>query len=207
VPNKKELKNMINEYLSWYSEHGNNYKSVGWNKPKHFTRFEILLDFWEDTIVDNSLEIIDLGCGLAHLAEFIKINHPNYKYVGIDINGHFIELNKKMFPEYKFYINSADTFTAKSDLIVASGLFNRRFNDSELFFNKTVNEMIKNSKVGCSFNCLSETALKKNDQNFYISMDKIESIVDRKLIDGFVVNGDSIPGEITVHLRKKVNTQ
>ena len=38
----------------------------------------------------------------------------------------------------------------------------------------------------------------------YMNMSDIESIIDRTLLDGFILDGNSIPGEITVHLRKKL---
>jgi SAM-dependent methyltransferase len=203
VPNKKELDHMIDEYASWYSAHGDNHQSVGWNKPKHISRFKCLLDFWECIPGDKS--IIDLGCGLAHLADHMKTSHPDYSYMGIDINQSFIDINKLKYPSYEFYYGAADDFTNKADVIVASGLFNRKFSDSKYFYFNTLNKMIDNARLGCSFNCLSSTALKKNDKNFYLSMNDVESIIDRTLLDGFIIDGDSIPGELTVHLRKKSN--
>ena len=201
MPSKKELDHMISEYDSWYSRHGDNYQSVGWNKPKHISRFENLLKFWD--FFPGKKTIIDVGCGLAHLADHIKSSNPSYKYIGVDINKNFIDINKLKHPTYSFYCGDADNFTNTADVIVASGLFNRRFGDSEAFFFKTVDKMISNSKLGCSFNCLSSLAIKKNSTNFYISMDTIEKVINRKVLNGFLIDGDSIPGELTVHLRKK----
>ena len=203
MPNKEELDHMIGEYASWYSAYGDNHQSVGWNKPKHISRFECLLKFWD--CVSGEKTIIDLGCGLAHLADHMKSGNPNYSYMGIDINQSFIDINKLKHPTYAFYCGGADDFTNTADVIVASGLFNRKFGDSEAFFLKTVNKMISNSKLGCSFNCLSSAAVEKNSTNFYISMTTIEKVINRKFLDGFLIDGDSIPGELTIHLRKKVN--
>mgnify|MGYP006103849649 FL=1 len=201
MPNKDEIKFMINEYTDWHTKYGDDYKSVGWNKPKHLSRFECLTSYWN---IDKNLDIVDVGCGLAHLAEYLKMKHQNFNYTGIDINKTFIETNKQKYPEYSFYSIAADNFLQKGDLIFASGLFNRKFSDSDAFFNKTVKSIINNAKVGCSFNCLSSSAIKKNDHNFYVSLSAIEKIIDRSIIDGFLIDGDTIPGELTVHIRKKI---
>ena len=201
MPNKEELDHMIGEYASWHSTHGDNHQSVGWNKPKHISRFECLLNFWDCIPGDKS--IVDLGCGLAHLADHMKTCHPNYSYMGIDINQRFIDINKSKHPSYDFYCGAADEFTNKADVIGASGLFNRKFSDSKDFFLKTVNKRISNSTLGCSFYCLSSTAIEKNSTNFYISLSDVENVISRKLLDGFLIDGDSIPGELTIHLRKK----
>jgi SAM-dependent methyltransferase len=192
---------MIKEYLDWHSKYGDDHKSVGWNKPKHRLRFKALISFWDKLI---KADIIDLGCGLAHMAKFLEKKKPNFKYTGIDINDRFIYLNKSKYPQHKFFKSEADNFSHKADLIIASGLFNRRFNDSEEFFFKTIHLMIFNSKIGCSFNCLSSKAIKKNEHNFYVNLNDIEKIIDRSVVDGFNVDGDSLPGELTVHIRKKI---
>jgi hypothetical protein len=191
---------MINEYLDWHSKYGDDHKSVGWNKPKHTSRFECLISYW-DTI--KNVHIIDLGCGLSHMVKFLEKRKLIFKYTGIDINEKFIYFNKDKYPQHEFYKSEADNFSQKADLILASGLFNRKFHDSEVFFLKTVKLMINNCKIGCSFNCLSIKAIKKNEHNFYINLNDIEKTIDRSLVDSFIIDEESIPGELTVHIRKK----
>ena len=204
MPNKTELDHMVDEYIFWYSQYGNNYKAVGWNKPKQIMRFESLLRFWDNLLLNNTHTIIDLGCGLGHLAEYLEEKYTSYHYTGIDINSQFIRLNKQKFAQHSFFNETADNFKNEADIIIASGLFNRKFTDSKEFYLNTLFKMINNSYLGCSFNCLSSKAIKKNDKNFYISLYDVESVIDRTLLDGFVIDGNSIPGEITVHLRKKL---
>lgn len=201
MPSKDELEKMILEYGSWYKNYGDSHEAVGWNKPKNIDRFEQLLHFWNDELPNK--KIIDLGCGLAHLAGFIEMRNLPYGYTGIDINSNYIEINRSKFPQYEFHCYGAADLANSADFIVASGLFNRKFNDSPTFLRETVKKMIDNSVIGCSFNCLSSTAMKKHSQNYYVSMGDVEEIIDRTLLDGFVIDGDSIPGELTVHLRKK----
>lgn len=136
--------------------------------------------------------------------KIFKKKKPNFKYTGIDINERFICLNKNKYPQHKFHKSEADNFSYKADLILASGLFNRRFNNSKKFFFKTIKLMILNSNIGCSFNCLSSKAIKKKKNNFYVNLNDIEKIIDRSLVEGFFVDGNSLPGELTVHIRKKI---
>jgi len=200
LPNKNELHAMINEYLEWHSKYGDDHKSVGWNKPKHTSRFECLISYW-GTI--KNVHIIDLGCGLSHMVKFLEKIKLDFKYTGIDINQKFIYFNKHKYPQHEFYKSEADNFSQKADLILASGLFNRKFHDSKVFLLKTIKLMINNSKIGCSFNCLSTKATKKNEHNFYINHNDIEKIIDKSLVDSFIIDEESMPGELTVHIRKK----
>jgi len=207
VPSKKEIDAMVLEYNCWYKEHGDDFRSVGWNKPKHEMRFAALLRNWPELVQIKKygkpkFEILDLGCGLAHLNEYLIKNRFEVDYTGVDINEKFIELNTTKFPFQKFLLSNANELFQSADFIFASGLFNRRFSDSETFFRQTVKNIINKSRVGCSFNCLSTTATSKNLHNYYVSMKQIEQLLDRNIVEYFNIDGQSVPGEITVHIKK-----
>ena len=198
---------MILEYGQWYRKHGDDYKSVGWNKPKHEIRFSALIKNWRELSKSKAsnrqkYQILDLGCGLAHLNDYLIKKNINVEYTGLDINNQFIEINSKKFPNQNFMVGAADGVIPSHDFIFASGLFNRKFSDSEKFFRNTVKNIIEASRIGCSFNCLSTIARKKYVGNYYISMEQIEAILDRDLIEYFNIDGESIPGEVTVHIKK-----
>ena len=200
---------MVQEYNSWFNKYGDDHRSVGWNKPKQQSRFETLLSFWQSTLTNHQnigkkTVVLDIGCGLAHFNKFIKLEHPTVNYAGIDVNPSFIEKNRISFPDDSFILTDYSSKKFSADISFASGLFNRKFHDSKEFFANTIKKMIMESQFGCSFNFLSTLALRKYEKNYYVSLQDVERIIDRKLVAGLLIDGISIPGEITVHISKKL---
>ena len=154
MPNTKELELMIKEYNSWFKNHGDSHESVGWNKPKHNLRFKHLLGPWINVInkSSNLLTVGDLGCGLAHLNDFIISKNILIKYLGIDVNSNLIEKCKEKYPKSIFECCSVEDIKEDCDIFIASGLFNRKFKDSEIFLKDVITNALIKCKYGVSFN-------------------------------------------------------
>tara|TARA_B100000963_G_C22568258_1_gene644787 strand:- start:720 stop:1346 length:627 start_codon:yes stop_codon:yes gene_type:complete len=206
MPKLDELENMLKEYSEWFSRFGDSYESVGWNKPKHNIRFKELIQPWASYISDPNeklISILDLGCGLGHLKEYLDLEFNNFDYSGLDLNREFINQCIIKFPDSKFICSEASNIEGEYDLVLSSGLFNRKFEDSSKFLKETILTSLNSARLGVSFNILSFSALEKNEKNFYCHLKDIEEIVqDRTICSGFKIDGSSIPGELTVTIFK-----
>jgi hypothetical protein len=129
------------------------YKSpqkVGWaNKFDQEIRFKILLDIG----VKPGDSLLDWGCGLGHLIDYMKTNNiEGVVYNGIDINTFIINIAKNSFPEHNFDTATIGDVTNNYDWIIASGIFSFGVDIDDI-----VNDVSKAYSIankGVAFNCL-----------------------------------------------------
>jgi len=195
--NKNEINKMLSDYDSWFEEYGDSYLSVGWNKPKANDRFQIFLDEFNSFLINNELVVLDLGCGLAHFYQYLKERKINVTYIGVDINPKFIDFCQKKYPDQQFICDSIENLKLSCDIIIASGLFNRRFKESLKFIESTFKFAEKSARVAFAFNFLHDKALKKYPLNYYSSVSALENLYSRKYLSGFKIDASTIKGEFT----------
>lgn len=201
MPKKEEIESMIQEYNHWHDLFGDDHRSVGWPKDSS-ARFRALLSPWLNSPDFRNMSILDYGCGLGHLIPHIEKLHNQEKYVGIDLNEKLISSARTYYPNARFYSLAEIRELPKSDLVIASGIFNRKFSDSTDFLLKTTKHLLQISKIGFSFNVLSEFAFEKYEKNYYATLDKVHRVINREYSDSFIIDGHSLPGEFTIHLFK-----
>jgi SAM-dependent methyltransferase len=96
--------------------------SVGWSSNKaQQERFQVLLDIGvtkEDTI-------LDYGCGLGHLIDFLKERNfeTEKTYCGLDILDSFILAAKEFYPNHKFIAGEISNIKQNFDYVLGSGTF------------------------------------------------------------------------------------
>ena len=202
---RDELELMNSEYTSLLKKYGDNEKSLGWNKPKQGLRFEIMLRMIKNKYQSKStkkLRLLDVGCGLAHFFQYLKKNNFDVNYVGADANSDFIKHCRKKYPNEKFYNEIIEDHFYDANIICASGVFNRKFDKSLEIIKSFLTNSQKSDAEVVVVNFLHVSALQKYPNNFYTSLADIESVIDRNHINGFEIDGVSLPGEVTVGFYK-----
>lgn len=204
MPSKEELEKMFDEYNSLFDKNGYSEKSVGWNKPKHNKRFKIALDEWEFLKDDSSISVLDIGCGLGHLYEYLVKNNFKWQYKGIDLNKKLIKNANKIHNCELFFEDDIDSIEINKnfDLIFIIGTFNRKFNDSKLQLQSLLTKSFKISNLGVHLSLLAPWALKKYDSNFYPSLKLLEECMDRKYVSSMNLKSDVILGEMSINYFK-----
>ena len=202
---ENELEKMNRDYSALFRQYGDDEKSLGWNKPKQRIRFEIFYTmmlrhkFWQGR---ELVRLLDIGCGLGHFSEFLAEQKLNVQYIGIDPNIEFINSCKKKFPEGLFYNSLFNGDFYDCEIVCASGVFNRKFDQSfqniQNFFKQSQNASVKLILA----NFLHIGALEKYETNYYSSIAEIENIIDRTLVSGFEIDAFTLPGEFSICLIK-----
>lgn len=135
---------MINKIIEDYSEsfkiHGDSPKSVMWPKGRQEERFNALFRFIPK---GNKFTILDYGCGLAHLIEYLEKNFIDYDYTGCDIVEDFIVYNSKKFKRETFFNSMKQKVSHTYDYTVVSGAFNILYSNDVIEHKKIVFETIK----------------------------------------------------------------
>ena len=213
-------KGKIAEYFEGLLEkHGDHYLSLDWkSKESQLLRFTVLLDIISFTGKKADFSVLDVGCGIGHLYEFLSSNDLikklKIKYSGIDISRKLIDFAKRKIPGVDLRVIDLinDKFDKKSDYVMCSGVFNIRM--AELSAHKsTVAKMISRMfglcNYGVAVNFLSQSSIyylppdtvADTSRYVYFTEEEVTQWV-RAVCDRFVLRKDYHPGDFTVYMLK-----
>ena len=148
---RKETKLLVDvvysKYIKKYSK--NQQECVGWldGSKNALIRNQKI---YEVGIEDND-SVLDIGCGVAHLYEFLKMGGWNGKYLGIDPNKKAIDMIDENINTMHGTIEDLPDFM-KYDWVIASGVFNLGLTENLTF--SIIHNMISHANKGIIFNML-----------------------------------------------------
>ena len=138
---------VYSKYIEKYSK--NQPECVGWLDGSK----NVLIrnqKIYEAGIGDND-SVLDIGCGVAHLYEFLKMGGWNGKYLGIDPNKKAIDMIDENINTMHGTIEDLPDFM-KYDWVIASGVFNLGLTENLTF--SIIHNMICRANKGIVFNML-----------------------------------------------------
>ncbi len=202
-----------NHYEKTLEEFGPNSKGMDWpNSEDLEKRFKVLTDLIYFTDTNNKKQsILDLGCGVGLLINFLNNNGLNKKliYTGADISSKMIFTAKELHPEYDFEVRDVlrSPFNEnKFDYVIMNGLLTEKLDMTQSQMIEFAQNMIASSFKSCSkgiaFNVMSSHVDWKRDDLFHWELDDIVEFMikncSRKI--KIMMNYDLF--EYTVHLFK-----
>lgn len=108
------------KFLNKYKDE-NRSNIVAWTSPgSQEKNFKLVRQF-----INNGESLLDYGCGIGDFTQNLKENNIHLSnYLGVDINGKFINIAKETYPEYDFKtITSVDDVNGKWNNVCAIGVF------------------------------------------------------------------------------------
>ncbi len=188
---------MLNEqrqqriYRSMHKNASTPYESVGWiSKERQNLRFEKLVA----GITDRD-SILDFGCGLGALFEYLRESNIECKYTGIDIVPEFIKKSKKSYTHGNFSVASIFDITDSFDYVVSSGVY--AFYKKDVFF-ESVQKCFLLSNKEYRFNILIDAS---GDGYLKINRRELENFV-LKISPGASFEYGYLENDITVSMPK-----
>lgn len=169
----EDTKRIQSFYQDLLKKHGrNNPRSLNWNSEySQKMRFPILSQV-------STLEhctILDVGCGLGDLYEYLFKTVKTFHYSGIDIVPEMVDEAKKRFPGVDFRVfdfskdmNVNETF----DYVLSSGALSYKIENSKKKYFAMIKRMFDISKKGVAFNVLDKS--KHSDDDSYASYSPVE---------------------------------
>ncbi|MDJ0677007.1 MAG: class I SAM-dependent methyltransferase [Calothrix sp. MO_167.B42] len=150
-------------YLPLLQQHGSTFRAVDWGSSRGQTiRFQVLLEVGD--VLNAS--ILDIGCGVGHLVEYLAEIGYRGNYIGIDTLPEMVAAARVCYPNWQFQegdiLNSETKWQA--DYVLGSGLFT--FGDKQLM-EMTVKAMFNVCNQALAFNSLSSWATQKESGEFY----------------------------------------
>ncbi len=136
--------------------------------------------------VDNAdLEgksILDVGCGLGNLLEYMTARNINTRYTGVDILPRMIDCarDKKICAEFHCVdIFRENPFGEKSfDAVYASGIFNLNLGNNHDFFLEALCRFSHIAREVIAFNLLDHRSPNKENEYFYFSASEVIDLIE-----------------------------
>ena len=151
IETKSRTKFLVQSVYTHYTDHysKNQPEVVGWmdGSENALIRNQKI---YEAGIGDND-SVLDIGCGVAHLYEFLKMGGWNGKYLGIDPNKKAIDMIDENINAMHGTIEDLPDFM-KYDWVIANGVFNLGLTENLTFL--IIHNMISHANKGVVFNML-----------------------------------------------------
>ena len=194
----EKIKNLYNEKFQRF---GDSPASLLTPKGRNDLRFRSIIPFINNDLVS----ILDYGCGLGYLLEYlIKLKaNKNYTYTGYDILPNFINKCKTKFNKNNFkLISENEDFNEKFDIVFSSGVFNIKshyseFESKEYAFTRIEKLFsITNEVLICDFPSQYVDYKQPDAQHF--GVEELLSFCTDRLSRRFILRHDLLPYEMTL---------
>lgn len=192
--NHEEVLRYFDQRLDAY---GPTVRALDWgSEDSQRTRFRILVEV-------GALEgcrVLDVGCGLGDLWEYLTRTIPTVDYEGCDVNPRMVAAARTRYPHGRFLVadpmSGPAELSAPYDYILASGLFYLR---DEEFLRGMVAEMFSLCSRGVAFNSLSAWADHPEPGEYYAEPGRVLAFC-RSLARRVVLRHDYFPHDFTVYV-------
>lgn len=192
-------------YAESFAKHGDSVHALLTPKGRQELRFRALLPYVHS---DQTRSLLDYGCGLGYLYDYLKENRANIAYHGVDMMPEFIDTCRKKTGLTDAFqcINPLQKISANYDIVFASGVFNIASSGDSTLSKQYVYDRIAelfactNHVLVCDFLSGYTDFQQPGAQHFSVA--EITDFCVRHLSRRFVLHHDLLPYEFTLVLHK-----
>lgn len=182
------------------------YRVLGWESEQaQHKRFEILYNH----VSLQGKKLLDVGCGMANLYEYLIKKGVNFYYTGVDILESMIDSAKKKRPGVELIcadIFKHNPFDDNSfDVVYSSGIFNINMGNNKEFLTKAIELFLRLGKEAVVFNLLHYKSPDREDRYYYFKPSEVENIIEENfnnLLDSMQIVEGYLQNDFTVVLKK-----
>ena len=180
-------------------KYGDTFRGVGYTRSESEAeqRYGLMLGVVRETT--EPVSILDFGCGLAHMLDYIKGRavHAHILYSGLDISSKYLAGAKTRHPETDFILMDvldSDGRLPHYDYVILNGVFNYRGTIDEdamlQYWQRLTAAAYRHCRRGLAFNVMSKIVDWERDDLFHLSFDTMAQFVGKALSRHFVVRHD-----------------
>ena len=187
-------------YRQLLAEHGDSFKALNWgSEAGQLLRFEILAGVGDL----RGSAVLDVGCGLAHFADWLERRGIGVDYTGLDLVPALLEAAATRRPDLRLVQGSildSDVLQGERfDYVFASGVFATYEAGAESVLRASVARMWELARKGVAFNALSAQASDREPGEYHADPVAVlafcRTLAPRaQLIEGYH------PRDFTIHL-------
>lgn len=207
---------IVEHYEECFEKFGDTPKGVDWTKEeqvefRYQTMLELINFHQKSFHITQQISLLDYGCGLSHLYEYIKKNNLNHiEYTGLEISNKFFNESKQKFPMNNYILGDIlkdkNLLPNNYDYIVMNGVFtekrNLSYNDMFEYFEQMICLIYRYCNKGIAFNVMSKQVDWEIDTLFHVPLDDMANFLTKKISRNFIIRNDYGLYEYTVYLYK-----
>ena len=198
-----DFDNIRSAYERSFQEHGDSPASLLCPKGRQHLRFSAL----DPYVMSGRISVLDYGCGLGHLFDYLRNLGADIDYHGVDIVPAFIDAcNEKYGDSARFSVIDPEVMIEDSyDVVFASGVFNLKSSaDDQQSRNYALNRMCSLFRLSrrvflCDFLTSYVDFQQDGAQHFTTSV--ISDFCVRNMTRRFVIRHDLLPYEFSLIAR------
>jgi SAM-dependent methyltransferase len=208
---KTQNEKLIELYNEEFEKHGDSSASLFDPKNRSHERFNAVKRMMHRVLGDsvhNQVSILDYGCGLGHLENYLEHNFSvPFLYYGADINKNFITF-KNQTSKKNYFELSQDFLSVNSDydFIIAINVFNIiTFSTVEIHQNyvqECMKYLFSKSNIGCYFSFLSPNVDFKQNNAFHPNISDMLNFCQQSLSRRIVLDHAFLPFEFGIFVYK-----
>lgn len=185
-------------YDELVEKYGHDPRACDYGRPEsQAIKFKVLGDVAEL----SGKHLLDVGCGFADFADYLRDRYPGISYTGIDLSPRMIGEAQRLHPELVLrHGNFAQEIPAgEFDVVTANGIFYLLGASAETHMRAMVSRMFQIARVAVAFNSLSSWAGDQEAGEFYADPLKTVEFC-RTLTPCVVLRHDYHTRDFTVYL-------
>lgn len=163
-------------------------------------KFEVLAE----ALPVSGKRVLDVGCGFADFARFLKERYPDVSYEGVDVTPSMVEEARRARPDLA--LRHLDILEQDPggpyNLVTANGIFYLLGEDARGWMKRLIARMFELSSEAVAFNSLSAWADRKESGEFYA--DPIATVeYCRTLTPWVALRHDYLPHDFTIYMYRE----
>lgn len=194
---------VVSHYEAALQTHGPTAQGMDWkDEASQRLRFRLLCEICDL----NGKSIHEVGAGAGHLCDFLNERGGTPEYSGSDLSAEMVDAARKRHPGVRFdrWDLLAELNLQSYDVLVCSGLFHVRVNNSEDDWRDFVRSMVRRMyglcRVGIAFNLMTDQVDFKNDRLYYSNPGEMLDFCRRELSRYVTVRHDYRLYEYTTYV-------
>jgi hypothetical protein len=198
------MKHILDMYEDAFRRHGDSPHAVLWPKGRQEERFHALTRNIRET---GDVSLLDYGCGLAHLKQFLDGRFRNVQYSGADAVASFVETCKQKYPCSHFQrLQSPGELKGNYDYIVSSGVFNILYTPEPIAHRDIVfgmlTQLFERTNIYLSVNFMTDVVDFRQPDTYHQNVAELYTFVFEKLSRRLVLDQSYMPYEYTITVWK-----
>ena len=189
--------------------YGDSFRGNGYTKSAQEAadRYALMLDVVRER--DTPQSVLDLGCGLAHMLDFIarSSGYEHIRYTGLDISAKYLSAAKARQPQQDFLLMdvlAGDEKLPMFDYVVLNGVFNYRGQLGQErmveYWKRLISVAYRHCRRGIAFNVMSTLVDWERDDLFHLPIETMSRFVWENLSRHFAVRHDYQAYEYTTYI-------
>jgi len=198
---EKDKLRLREQYEAEFAKYGYDFRSLFTPKGRQPIRHAVLAGIG----VGDGASVLDVGCGLGHMYEYLAGNYRDIRYTGVDIVPAFVQAAAQHHPgaEFKVMDLLKDPMEETYDFVFESGTFNLRLacGDNQAFVERMLRRMFELADVGVAADFLSTYVDFQHEAAFHYdpaAMFRFAKTLSRRV----ALRHDYMPFEFAIYIYK-----